>query len=396
VAEYEYDGRGRRIVKLTYSGGTLSETRHFYYSNDWQILEERVGSSTSASLQYVWGIRYVDELICRDASSTRLYALQDANFNLTAITDDAGAVHERYVFYPYGQRLIYDASWSPRGSSSFTWLIGHQGLFLDGESGLYYNRTRLLHPLLGSFLQRDPLGFADLMNLYEYLLSAPLVFTDAPGLQGQITPVAIDPDQAFVEAMLRARFGGPFSYGPGTYDSPFRNMAAAVKYIEARREIDRKMLEIAYSMALGGEAKCVSAGMIITPVKGFFGAKSYTRTRLAAVMRDPSKDEPVLWGIAGGLWGMQLMRKGWYYSLRSEEVDEYNFSTTITCKCGDQVLSSFPIEEQKWVAMFEYPDGEGFEHYGNYSIRRSRLPRLSNPPPPPPPPPSPVPVLVVP
>jgi YD repeat-containing protein len=55
VAEYEYDGRGRRVVKLTYTGGTLTETRHFYWRNDWQDLEERVGASSSADLQYVWG-----------------------------------------------------------------------------------------------------------------------------------------------------------------------------------------------------------------------------------------------------------------------------------------------------------------------------------------------------
>jgi hypothetical protein len=66
VAEYQYDGQNRRIVKLTYTSGVLSETRHFYFSNQWQDLEERLGTSTSMDKQYVWGIRYVDELICRD------------------------------------------------------------------------------------------------------------------------------------------------------------------------------------------------------------------------------------------------------------------------------------------------------------------------------------------
>ena len=34
----EYDGLNRRIVRI--SGG---ETRHFYYNQQWQVVEERVG-----------------------------------------------------------------------------------------------------------------------------------------------------------------------------------------------------------------------------------------------------------------------------------------------------------------------------------------------------------------
>ena len=59
IAAYAYDGRNRRIVKMTYSSGTLSETRHFYYNDKWQLLEERLASgstlSSSADRQNVWG-----------------------------------------------------------------------------------------------------------------------------------------------------------------------------------------------------------------------------------------------------------------------------------------------------------------------------------------------------
>jgi hypothetical protein len=39
VAQYQYDGLNQRIVKQTYTGGSLSETRHFYYNDRWQVLE---------------------------------------------------------------------------------------------------------------------------------------------------------------------------------------------------------------------------------------------------------------------------------------------------------------------------------------------------------------------
>ena len=66
VAEYEYDGRNFRTLKKVYAGGQLSETRHFYYNDAWQCLEERVDASTTAACQYVWGNRYVDDLVLRD------------------------------------------------------------------------------------------------------------------------------------------------------------------------------------------------------------------------------------------------------------------------------------------------------------------------------------------
>ena len=48
------------------AGGELDETRHFYYSDQWQVIEERVDSSTDPERQFAWGIRYVDDLVLRD------------------------------------------------------------------------------------------------------------------------------------------------------------------------------------------------------------------------------------------------------------------------------------------------------------------------------------------
>jgi YD repeat-containing protein len=48
VATYRYDGQNRRTTKTT--GGN---TRHFYYSEKWQVLEERADSATTADRQFV-------------------------------------------------------------------------------------------------------------------------------------------------------------------------------------------------------------------------------------------------------------------------------------------------------------------------------------------------------
>ena len=73
VQENEYDGRNFRVVRKDYSSGTLTETRHVYYTSAWQVLEER------------------------------LDALQAGNWNVTALCDENGDVQERYAYTAYGE-----------------------------------------------------------------------------------------------------------------------------------------------------------------------------------------------------------------------------------------------------------------------------------------------------
>jgi hypothetical protein len=54
-AEYVFDGLNRRVIKKTCSAGLATETRHVYYSTQWQVLEERLGTATTADRQF--GIR---------------------------------------------------------------------------------------------------------------------------------------------------------------------------------------------------------------------------------------------------------------------------------------------------------------------------------------------------
>ncbi|NMG72896.1 RHS repeat-associated core domain-containing protein, partial [Parazoarcus communis] len=51
-----------------------------------------------------------------------------------------------------------------------------------GELNLYYYKARFYSPALGRFLQTDPIGTADDLNLYAYVGNNPVNFSDPTGL----------------------------------------------------------------------------------------------------------------------------------------------------------------------------------------------------------------------
>jgi RHS repeat-associated protein len=59
------------------------------------------------------------------------------------------------------------------------------------ELGLYYYKHRMYHPTLGRFLQPDPIGYGDGLNLYNYVGSDPVNFSDPSGLTVTNPPIVI-------------------------------------------------------------------------------------------------------------------------------------------------------------------------------------------------------------
>ncbi len=76
--------------------------------------------ATDTDTQYVWGTRYVDHLILRDRQTTtsgavteRLYALRDANWNVTALVDILGNPLERFTYTAYGTMEVCTPVFQP-------------------------------------------------------------------------------------------------------------------------------------------------------------------------------------------------------------------------------------------------------------------------------------------
>ena len=148
-----------------------------------------MGGSSNANRQFVWGQRFIDDLVERDRDTTesgmlneRLYGVQDANGNLTTIMDSSGTVQERYSYSAYCLPTFMTPTFGNRGNSTFDWERLIAGYYWDSESGFYQVRNRCLAPNLGVWIQRDPIGLSSGINLYQYVSSSPTNNSDPSGL----------------------------------------------------------------------------------------------------------------------------------------------------------------------------------------------------------------------
>jgi RHS repeat-associated protein len=213
VARYEYDGLARRIVErvgtLAAPAAATAPVRDVYYSQNWQVLEERLRTPagaipTTADTRFVWSPVYVDAMVVRDRNADgntttgtggleeRVYALQDANWNTTAIIAAAGvpgvaagAVVNRFIYAPYGRSDVLTAAWATAGASTPTpWAHRFQGLEFTDVTNLFHARNRDYSFALGRFIQLDPIGFsAGDNNWYRFVGNGPTGKVDPSGLE---------------------------------------------------------------------------------------------------------------------------------------------------------------------------------------------------------------------
>ncbi|MGA1842502.1 MAG: RHS repeat-associated core domain-containing protein [bacterium] len=182
LGEYRYDALSRRFEKEV-SGVVTS----FVY-DDTRVIEERQDESVMA--EYIYGSR-IDEVLTMDQAGFIYYYHTNALGSIVALTDSAGNIVEHYRYDAYGTPEIFvnpggDGIWLTSDDVSAAYSgVGNPYLFtgrrLDGETGLYYYRARYYDCRKGRFLKRDPLGFADGMNLYEYTKGRPTTLLDAFG-----------------------------------------------------------------------------------------------------------------------------------------------------------------------------------------------------------------------
>ena len=91
--------------------------------------------------------------------------------------DDQAQIISYEEYTPYGS-TSYQAV---RSQTETTKRYRYTGKERDEESGLYYHGVRYYAPWLGRWVNCDPAGIADGLNLYIYVRDSPTRFSDPSG-----------------------------------------------------------------------------------------------------------------------------------------------------------------------------------------------------------------------
>jgi len=111
---------------------------------------------------------YVDEPLALITPTQKYYYHANHLYSVAALTNNVGAVVERYRYDAYGQRIVLAADGTTaRAASNYGNQVAYTGRYLDQETGLYYFRARYYSGSLGRFIGRDPLGYVDGFGLYK-------------------------------------------------------------------------------------------------------------------------------------------------------------------------------------------------------------------------------------
>lgn len=185
-ASYRYNGRGERTYKAVRKGRSTQQV-YYVYDESGRLLSELTyadgGYFLSVRREYVYLEDLPVAVLDYDSGLSVYYIHADHLGTPRAATDSGGTKRWAWPFQsnPFGE-LAPDED--PEGSGEkFTLNLRFPGQYYDSDSGLHYNYFRDYEPQTGRYVQSDPIGIAAGVNMFDYVGSSPIVYSDPLGLK---------------------------------------------------------------------------------------------------------------------------------------------------------------------------------------------------------------------
>jgi len=173
---FTYNGDGQRVQKQDSTG----TTKHVW---DGQNILLETNSSNIIQVVYTLEPMVYGNLISQIRSGTTSFYLFDGLGSTTQLVNSTGSATDSYVYDSWGNIL----SASGPTTNPFRY-AGRSGYYNDPDLQELHVRARFYDPTSGRFVSRDPLVFADGVNLYRYSANRPTSLTDPSGLQPPLPP----------------------------------------------------------------------------------------------------------------------------------------------------------------------------------------------------------------
>lgn len=177
-----YDPEGR-LAK--YSSDNGSTWISFVYDGT-NLIQEYSGATSTVLRTYVHGPGTDEPEVWYEGSgfNGRHFLVPNYQGSIIATTDSGGNLENTYEYGPYGEPQINKAN--PATTNPWTTTNLHfryTGQMVLPYAQLYYYKARVYDPVYGHFLQTDPIGTKDDLDLYAYVAGDPVNQVDPTGTQ---------------------------------------------------------------------------------------------------------------------------------------------------------------------------------------------------------------------
>lgn len=178
AAQYWRDAFGHRAVKDVNGSKTV-----FFNIGTTQLEAYDVTNEIASSTIHEPGI---DRPLAQvSASGSLMFYHQDWLGSVVLLTDASGAKLQSFTYDAWGTPSGFDASGLSLPVSGFASRFLYTAREYDAETGLYHYRARAYSPVLGRFLQTDPIDFGGGdVNMLRYAGNNPVNVVDPLGLWG--------------------------------------------------------------------------------------------------------------------------------------------------------------------------------------------------------------------